>query len=381
VLVFRGSLPENGLDASAEDMLMSKHDSFIQAILDDPEDHALRLVYADWLEEHGDSRAEIIRLQCELALLHEDQPETKELRTRIEELLKSTRQDESVVRLYHLLLPGQAFELSYDRGLYRISITAQALRAVGAELLRAVPMVQFHLSWLQNHVETLCSAAGLDRVVSLDLSEDPQLFTDLQHFLTSRLMSCLPHLRTWRMRTGHNGLADPAAIQLAAAPILGQLSDLILCWNHVGVKGVEALVHSPHLRRLRHLDLSANSDSTGRRLGDEGIRILTESTQLRRLTHLDYSFNWCTPSGVRMLAESTALPSLKCLRLQDWESLPPFSPESREAIELLIQSSNFSKLETLWLHAGGYHDMYPEVEWLKGRTRPVALHLAGGGWY
>ena len=41
---------------------------FIEAIRDAPEDDTHRLVYADWLEDHGDSdRAEFIRVQCELA--------------------------------------------------------------------------------------------------------------------------------------------------------------------------------------------------------------------------------------------------------------------------------------------------------------------------
>jgi uncharacterized protein (TIGR02996 family) len=41
---------------------------FLQDIIAHPEDDAPRLVYADWLEEHGDgARAEFIRVQCELA--------------------------------------------------------------------------------------------------------------------------------------------------------------------------------------------------------------------------------------------------------------------------------------------------------------------------
>jgi len=39
---------------------------FLRAILADPVDNALRLVYADWLEERGDPRAEYLRLQAEL---------------------------------------------------------------------------------------------------------------------------------------------------------------------------------------------------------------------------------------------------------------------------------------------------------------------------
>jgi uncharacterized protein (TIGR02996 family) len=40
--------------------------AFQSAILVDPADTTLKLVYADWLQEHDDPRAEFVRLQVEL---------------------------------------------------------------------------------------------------------------------------------------------------------------------------------------------------------------------------------------------------------------------------------------------------------------------------
>jgi uncharacterized protein (TIGR02996 family) len=49
---------------------MSQANPMLHAILVQPEDDALRLICADWLEEHGDAdRAQFIRAQCELARL------------------------------------------------------------------------------------------------------------------------------------------------------------------------------------------------------------------------------------------------------------------------------------------------------------------------
>lgn len=49
---------------------MSESSHFLEQILAEPSEDAPRLVYADWLEEHGDAdRAELIRLQCERAKL------------------------------------------------------------------------------------------------------------------------------------------------------------------------------------------------------------------------------------------------------------------------------------------------------------------------
>lgn len=46
-------------------------DAFIRTICQAPHEDAPRLVYADWLEERGDERGEFIRVQIELARLHE----------------------------------------------------------------------------------------------------------------------------------------------------------------------------------------------------------------------------------------------------------------------------------------------------------------------
>jgi len=47
---------------------MSNGTALLDAIRAAPDDDAPRLVYADWLDEHGQpERAEFIRVQCELA--------------------------------------------------------------------------------------------------------------------------------------------------------------------------------------------------------------------------------------------------------------------------------------------------------------------------
>jgi uncharacterized protein (TIGR02996 family) len=47
---------------------MAEHPGLLRAIIEDPEDDALRLVYADWLEENGETeRADLIRVQDVLA--------------------------------------------------------------------------------------------------------------------------------------------------------------------------------------------------------------------------------------------------------------------------------------------------------------------------
>jgi uncharacterized protein (TIGR02996 family) len=61
-------------------------ESFVQGILAAPEDAALRLVYADWLEERGDPRGEYLRCQCALAALRPEDRKHTALRRREKEL-------------------------------------------------------------------------------------------------------------------------------------------------------------------------------------------------------------------------------------------------------------------------------------------------------
>src|SRR5437879_10706296 len=67
---------------------MSDQVSLLLAILNSPDDQTLRLVYADWLEEHGDPRAELIRLECQLTAMTEDDPARQHLQARESGLVK-----------------------------------------------------------------------------------------------------------------------------------------------------------------------------------------------------------------------------------------------------------------------------------------------------
>jgi uncharacterized protein (TIGR02996 family) len=61
-------------------------DVFLRAISAAPDDITVRLVYADWLEERGDPRAEFIRLQVRLREVPLEDPTRTALQTREQEL-------------------------------------------------------------------------------------------------------------------------------------------------------------------------------------------------------------------------------------------------------------------------------------------------------
>jgi uncharacterized protein (TIGR02996 family) len=73
--------------STSEQEMPMKENPFLQAILDAPDDTP-RLVYADWLDDYGDSdRAEFIRLQCMLDKKSTNDPQRTLLEARELELL------------------------------------------------------------------------------------------------------------------------------------------------------------------------------------------------------------------------------------------------------------------------------------------------------
>ncbi|MCI0461410.1 MAG: TIGR02996 domain-containing protein [Gemmataceae bacterium] len=67
---------------------MTDGETLLQAVETAPDDDAPRLVYADWLEEHGDpARAEFIRIECALEGMPLDAPERPAMEDRRDDLL------------------------------------------------------------------------------------------------------------------------------------------------------------------------------------------------------------------------------------------------------------------------------------------------------
>jgi uncharacterized protein (TIGR02996 family) len=68
---------------------MTQERNLLRMIAREPDD-APRLVYADWLEDHGlDDRAEFIRAQVRLSHMREDSRERRELAFRCRQLIEA----------------------------------------------------------------------------------------------------------------------------------------------------------------------------------------------------------------------------------------------------------------------------------------------------
>jgi uncharacterized protein (TIGR02996 family) len=309
-------------------------EGFLRDILDHLEDDSPRLIYADWLEEHGrteheKARAEFIRLQIELA-----RGKVK-LRRRIE---LSQRQDE-LLRDHELAWVGPLAELvqraRFVRGFVeRVTILAEDFLQHGARLFDLMPL---------RHVILTEESQALPQLVKSPL---------------------LRRLATLEIRTGPE--AEGVRL-LAGSEQLAQLTGLVLQFSPMGDEGAELIARSPHLKRLTLLDLYESA------LEVSGVRALARSAnlaglttlvlggacqtgegdpwveplvgtggQIGQLTHLHLSFNSIGDAGARALAQFSCLANLTTLDLKH-------NQIGTEGAIALANSQHLRKLRTLEL--------------------------------
>jgi uncharacterized protein (TIGR02996 family) len=211
-------------------------EAFVRAILEDPDEDAVRLIFADWLEERGSPRAEFIRLQCALARLPEGQ-RRGELLEREQQLL---RQYEAV---WAAPLLGLVDEWEFRRGFVeKIRIIPVAFVARAEGIFRRAPVRHVHF-YRRNHVslaevETLAGSPWLARLAALKLNSDRGLRTDGVRALTAS--SHLAGLR--RLDLSENAIDDAGAAILAACPHLTRLTLLNLWANRISRRGRAVLL-------------------------------------------------------------------------------------------------------------------------------------------
>lgn len=309
-----------------------RHPGLYQAILEQPADDALRSIYADWLEDHGDpERAEFIRAQIELSRLPADSPRHPELAAQQERLLKANRK-----RWTAGLPPWAREHARFRRGFVaEVSGTIADWVADGARLFELAPLDGLNISGREQggQLRQLVEQPFLARFTRLDLSDGDFHRQDIEALVAS------PHLGQVRWLdlggnefdadgvellagcpdlAGLTGLAldwtliEPAGARaIASSPYLGRLEQLRLWASAVRDSGAEALASSPNLAHLTHLRLEMSG-----MIGDRGAIALANSPHLANLRVLDLADNDIRTRGARALAASGHLTNLAELRLQ-----------------------------------------------------------------
>jgi uncharacterized protein (TIGR02996 family) len=342
---------------------MAEADALLRAIQTEPDNDLHRLVYADWLDDHGDAaRAEFIRLQCEVPCLPGDALSIAEKQSRISALLEQHGSD-----WFGALLASQELKTRIERG-FVSSISGQAdevvrsaelidrfspvLRSLSVELwnqeqgpepVLALPCVQRVrdlelLTPTETQLHAICRApawTSLDRfaVINAQLKQSEEsallmngaplasaaarvdysfglfLHDDLPpeeslSLLEPRYLRVLLELRLPNLRGfGFWGPTDSLARQLAGTPWFGRLDWLEFHCCFVEDSHLRILLTAPDLGKLVRLSLDENN------LTDASAEVIAGCPRLSRLHELDLAWNDLTDRGAGVLAASPILPA------------------------------------------------------------------------
>jgi uncharacterized protein (TIGR02996 family) len=277
---------------------MTHTDVFLRDIFQTPDDDTPRLIFADWLDDHGDesgrARAELIRIQCAQARAGEDDEARPALRQR-ERCLLARHQG-----LWLGPLAQRLEDWEFRRGFLEVvTLPAKAFLEDAAGLFCQAPVRALNLGQVlmddAGDVAALARSPQLARLASLILRCDTRPYArggrslpDIAGLLASGHLSGLQWLEV------HG--ADPAAVVAAAGnPALAGLRSLTV---HSG-GGLAAVAGSPHftaLSRLYLYSLLPLGDGTPAEAG-----ALFGSRLLSRLEELEWSFAGLGEEGVRAL--------------------------------------------------------------------------------
>jgi uncharacterized protein (TIGR02996 family) len=229
---------------------MTDEPALLAAIAARPDDDTPRLVYADWLDDHGDAdRAEFIRLQCALAQGGPDDPAAAE---RADELENRHR-----IRWLAGVPTGPGLRWEFRRGFpERLEADIRTVLARFAKLSE-VP-------WLRDLCVTNVFSSDVRDFVSRPW---PERWVELEV-----CRSVDPAGRIYADDLWSVGV-------VAASPQSAQLRSLRLSGFELSTEGVAALAESPHLVGLQLLSVPGDRNRPryaplrarfGRRLVGEG---------------------------------------------------------------------------------------------------------------
>jgi uncharacterized protein (TIGR02996 family) len=302
---------------------MSDEKALLGAIWEHPHEDAPRLVYADWLEEHGQrERAEFIRVQVELARMSywDDSPRKLEL-LRAEERLKRLHGPS-----WRTEVPGSTRQVEFSRGFILPSrrLSSKGFLRLQPGTFDAAPQWKVTITGASSALRLAFASPLLARAVNLDLRAGRNPPDDLFVWLAGA--EHLRHLMTLAV-TGIPVAPSALSVFLRSA-VASSIQSLWLNYFHSGAYRLEReslriIAESPLAPNLRSLGLTLTPDGSfpGRgfpwprfprlkwlaldysEMGDDGLRYFLTDELPAELRRLDLQYNRLTDGGARRLAD------------------------------------------------------------------------------
>lgn len=297
---------------------MNPEDAFLQAILETPDDAAPRLVYADWLEERGDPRAEFVKVQCALAGATADDQLRHALQVREKRLLARHAGD------WCAPLGLDPDQCEFRQGFVEaVEIHSDRFLERPEAPFRVAPVRQIHFLHATKRIRELVDCHLLGKLTALDLS------ANALRDQGAAALAASPHLsRLTALDLGGCEIHQEGAESLARARGLNGLRLLRLAGCGIGPAGLRAILESPGLERVTELDVRGNHQCwvapnrggtwitlTETNVENDGIRLLGESREAARLESVDLSLNLIEVSGWDAILNSPHLAGVLSLNV------------------------------------------------------------------
>lgn len=402
---------------------MIQNENLQQAVLDDPNDLDARLVYGDWLVEHGDPRGEFIQCEVSLERLPKWSIEYADTYYRAQQLSMQNRGawDAEIVEVLqsfkdatekrkpagNVVAPYMAFpslrseeKISFQ---YRVGFADDfAFQKLPSgkdleRLLKVTPIRRIKMTWFLPEEAERMNTAMLDRVRQLDLhvggdsrclkrilggqsklnldtlrlyigqrrnwsQDSSNSRTDKEMASLAQLLAhskSLTHLKAFSVNAA--GFGEGEITKLVDSPTFANLESLTLVEGSFGDAGMQVITDSYLAKQLKYLKVKL----TG--IGDKGFQALAHAEPINLQT---LSMGWwygSNPSvdGFSALTSCPALSGLYHFDLQGWR----LGPESFSA---LTQSENMSGLRMLNVANAGFND---EMANLLSESSCLQLHF------
>lgn len=296
---------------------MAEDDAFLREIIATPDDDGPRLVYADWLEERGDPRAELIRVQCEEARLGDCARRAK-LRSRAKQLLTAHGKEWTASLDAD---GGSEFrDPEYHRGFVEAAkMSLRFFLRSGAGVMSRTPLRRLTLTSGDSLLPKLARTELLLRLRQLHFAHNE--FPE-QHAIEFVQSPNLTNLQNFRMH-GYRLYSVAFGVALIGASFQNLVA-LDLGFAHtMSADWVEVLLRSPWLRNIESLRLCGLSDAAVREvvsspllvklkawdlsalrlpLSAETGRALAASPMAARLEQLKLENRWMDAGGLRAMA-------------------------------------------------------------------------------
>lgn len=242
-------------------------DPFIAEIIANPLDDSLRLIFADFLEDQGDPRAEMIRLQFEMKELKSHAPQWQKLRRKEIRLLKAHGGFGRV--------PAGAKVLGTHGGFVdSVELTVARFVKLQDELFEGAPVRNLHLKSKSKKFDKIRESKWLNHLQGLSIRNNEA--TDDQLIRLVQTPS-LKNLKT--LTIDAVDMTSRVVSEMATCPTFGSLERLALKSYNIGVDACAAICESDSMIRLMSLLLTGSQT-------DESLKLLANSANTERLESL-----------------------------------------------------------------------------------------------